>query len=161
MEKELVEIHQPETEEYGISSTVFRSKKPFHPERLWHYINKEFPQNIIRSKGIFYLAAMPEKAINFSQAGGSLRIDLAGVWWASMQEHEREQYQDYQENRAEIDADWDNDYGDRKNELVFIGQEMNNDELKKSLEYCLLTETEVEIYKTKNHFKNPFERVLL
>lgn len=159
--KELVEIHQPETEEYGISSTVFRSKKPFHPERLWHYINKEFPQNIIRSKGIFYLAAMPEKAINFSQAGGSLRIDLAGVWWASMQEHEREQYQDYQENRAEIDADWDNDYGDRKNELVFIGQEMNNDELKKSLEYCLLTETEVEIYKTKNHFKNPFERVLL
>ena len=158
--KELEEIHQPETEEYGISSTVFRSKKPFHPERLWHYINKEFPQNIIRSKGIFYLAAMPEQAINFSQAGGSLRIDLAGVWWASMQQHEREQYVDYLENRTEIDADWDNDFGDRKNELVFIGQEMNNDKLKKSLEYCLLTDTEVKKYKTKNTFKNPFEHVL-
>ena len=158
--KELEEIHQPETEEYGISSTVFRSKKPFHPERLWHFINKEFPQNIIRSKGIFYLAAMPEQAINFSQAGGSLRIDLAGVWWASMQQHEREQYQDYQENRIEIDADWDNDFGDRKNELVFIGQEMNNDELKKLLEYCLLTDTEVKNYKTKNNFKNPFEHIL-
>lgn len=158
--KELEEVHQPETEEYGISSTVFRSKKPFHPERLWHFINKEFPQNIIRSKGIFYLAAMPEQAINFSQAGGSLRIDLAGVWWASMQQHEREQYQDYQENRAEIDADWDNDFGDRKNELVFIGQEMNNDELKKSLEYCLLTDREVKDYKAKNSFKNPFEHIL-
>ncbi|MBE5318245.1 GTP-binding protein [Pedobacter sp. MR2016-19] len=158
--KELEEVHQPETEEYGISSTVFRSKKPFHPERLWHFINKEFPQNIIRSKGIFYLAAMPEQAINFSQAGGSLRIDLAGVWWASMQQHEREQYQDYQENRAEIDADWDNDFGDRKNELVFIGQEMNNDELKKLLEYCLLTDREVKDYKAKNSFKNPFEHIL-
>lgn len=158
--KELEEIHQPETEEYGISSTVFRSKRPFHPERLWHYINKEFPENIIRSKGIFYLAAMPEQAINFSQAGGSLRIDLAGVWWASMPQKEREQYLDYQENRTEIDADWDNDFGDRKNELVFIGQEMDSDKLKESLEYCLLTDTEVKNYKTKNSFKNPFERIL-
>lgn len=158
--KELEEIHQPETEEYGISSTVFRSKKPFHPERLWHYINKEFPPNIIRSKGIFYLAAMPEQAINFSQAGGSLRIDPAGVWWASMQQYEREQYVDYLENRTEIDADWDSDFGDRKNELVFIGQEINNDELKKSLKYCLLTDTEVKNYKTKNTFRNPFEHIL-
>jgi len=158
--RELEEVHQPETEEYGISSTVFRSKKPFHPERLWDYINKEFPQNIIRSKGIFHLAAMPEQAINFSQAGGSLRIDLAGVWWASMPRQEREQYADYLENRTEIDADWDNDFGDRKNELVFIGQEMDNEELKKSLEYCLLTDTEVKNYKTKNNFKNPFERIL-
>jgi len=159
--RELEEVHQPETEEYGISSTVFYSKKPFHPERLWHYINKEFPQNIIRSKGIFYLAAMPEQAINFSQAGGSLRIDLAGTWWASMPQHEREQYLDYQENRAEIEAGWDKDFGDRKNELVFIGQEMSSDELKKSLEYCLLTDTEIKNYKAKTHFSNPFEHVFL
>lgn len=158
--RELEEIHLPETEEYGISSTVFRSKKPFHPERLWHYINQEFPQNIIRSKGIFYLAAMPEQAINFSQAGGSLRIDPAGVWWASMQQHEREQYLDYRENRAEIEAGWDNEFGDRKNELVFIGQEMNSNELKKSLEYCLLTDTEIKNYKTKTSFDNPFEHFL-
>ncbi|WP_412467696.1 GTP-binding protein [Pedobacter sp. KLB.chiD] len=158
--RELEEIHLPETEEYGISSTVFRAKKPFHPERLWLYLNREFPQNIIRSKGIFHLAAMPEKAINFSQAGGSLRIDLAGVWWASMPQHEREQYTDYLENRTEIEVEWDNDFGDRKNELVFIGQEMDNEELKKSLEYCLLTDTEIKIYKAENSFKNPFERIL-
>lgn len=158
--KELEEIHQPETEEYGISSTVFHSKKPFHPERLWHYLNKEFPQNIIRSKGIFYLAAMPNQAINFSQAGGSLRIDLAGVWWASMQRREREQYVDYLENKIEIDAEWDKDFGDRKNELVFIGQEMDNEELKKSLSTCLLNDSEIKDYQTGNGFTNPFENVL-
>lgn len=158
--KELEEIHLPETEEYGISSIVFRSKKPFHPERLWNYINYEFPQNIIRSKGIFYLAALPEQAINFSQAGGSLRIDPAGVWWASMDLREREQYSDYLENRAEIHTDWDNDFGDRKNELVFIGQDMDNDKLKKSLENCLLTPTEIKDYKAKTCFKNPFGHIL-
>jgi G3E family GTPase len=158
--KELEEIHQPETEEYGISSTVFRSKKPFHPERLWNYINKEFPQNIIRSKGIFYLAAMPEQAINFSQAGGSLRIDPAGVWWASMDQKERELYNDYLENKEEIHGDWDKDFGDRKNELVFIGQEMDNDKLKKSLEKCLLTPTEIINYKANINFKNPFEGII-
>jgi len=158
--KELEEIHRPETEEYGISSTVFRSKKPFHPERLWNYINNEFPQNIIRSKGIFYLAATPEQAINFSQAGGSLRIDLAGVWWASMDPQERMLYSDYLENQVEIHNDWDEDFGDRKNELVFIGQEMDNDELKKSLKSCLLTPTEIKNYKANIGFTNPFEDIL-
>ncbi|MNK45085.1 putative metal chaperone YciC [compost metagenome] len=158
--KELEEIHQPETEQYGISSTVFRSKKPFHPQRLWDYINHEFPPQIIRSKGIFYLAAMPEQAINFSQAGGSLRIDLAGVWWASMSKNERMQYADYLENEAEIHAEWDSDFGDRKNELVFIGQEMDSNVLKASLETCLLSPAEIADYKTGGWFENPFERVI-
>ncbi|RBQ10052.1 GTP-binding protein [Pedobacter miscanthi] len=158
--KELEEIHQPETEEYGISSMVFRSKKPFHPERLWNYINKEFPQNVIRSKGILYLAAIPEQAINFSQAGGSLRIDPAGVWWASMDLLEREQYNDYLENLVEIHVDWDNDFGDRKNELVFIGQDMDIEDLKKSLEACLLTPAEIQHFREKKSFINPFEHLI-
>lgn len=158
--KELEEIHQPETEQYGISSIVFRSKKPFHPQKLWNYINHEFPPQIIRSKGIFYLAAMPEHAINFSQAGGSLRIDLAGVWWASMSKNERLQYADYKENETEIHAAWDSDFGDRKNELVFIGQEMDCDTLKQSLENCLLTLEEIGAYKIGGCFENPFERVI-
>lgn len=158
--KELEEIHQPETEQYGISSMVFRSKKPFHPQRLWDYINREFPPNIIRSKGIFYLAAMPAQAINFSQAGGSLRIDLAGVWWASMNKRERMQYADYLENEAEIHAEWDNDFGDRKNELVFIGQQMDSEALKASLETCLLNPAEIAAYKIGGKFENPFERVI-
>ncbi|WP_316829440.1 GTP-binding protein [Pedobacter aquatilis] len=158
--KELEEVHKPETEEYGISSTVFRSKKPFHPERLWKYINEQFPQTIIRSKGIFYLAAMPETAINFSQAGGSLRIDHAGVWWASMTESERRTYADYLENETEIRKNWDEQFGDSINELVFIGQEMDTEQLKSDLEKCLLTVPEVADFHSRKKFVNPFENVI-
>ena len=76
--------HTPETEEYGISSFVFRSTKPFDPKRFWNYVQDKFPNTIIRSKGLFWLASRPEQALVWSQAGGSLRADSAGVWWCSM-----------------------------------------------------------------------------
>ena len=76
--------HTLETEEYGISSFVYRSKKPFDPERFWHYIQSKFPHNIIRSKGLFWIASRPEQALIWGQAGGSLKADSAGVWWGSM-----------------------------------------------------------------------------
>jgi G3E family GTPase len=159
--KELEETHQPETEEYGILSTVFRSEKPFHPQRLWNFIQHEFPAEIIRSKGICYLASNADQAINFSQAGGSLRVDPAGVWWASMPEKERMQHIDCQENRNQIQRNWHADFGDRINELVFIGQELNVPELKRLLEACLLNEKELVAFKQKDSFPNPFEQVLL
>ena len=82
--QELEGIHTPETEEYGISSFVFRDQKPFHPERFWNFINNTFPNTVIRSKGLFWLASRPAQAINWSQAGGSSKAEGAGVWWASM-----------------------------------------------------------------------------
>ena len=72
--------HAPETEEYGISSFVFRSEKPFHPERLFNYFNERFPNTVIRSKGFFWLASRPDEAQVWSQAGGSLRYEYAGHW---------------------------------------------------------------------------------
>lgn len=156
--KELETVHQPETEEYGIVSTVFRSKKPFHPERFWNYLNHDFHSNIIRSKGIFWLAAMPNTAINFSQAGGSLRVEHAGVWWASIPSKERKNYSDYLENTEQILENWDEYFGDRLNELVFIGQELDIDELKSNLNNCLLTDLELIDYKLNKIFDNPFER---
>ncbi|WP_316803180.1 GTP-binding protein [Pedobacter nototheniae] len=154
--KELETVHQPETEEYGIVSTVFRSEKPFHPQRFWTYLNHDFQSNIIRSKGIFWLAAMPDTAINFSQAGGSLRIDHAGVWWASMPQDERNGYNDYLENKEQIMEKWNADFGDRINELVFIGQELDIEQLKNNLNSCLLTDSELIDYKINKHFDNPF-----
>ncbi|WP_316797857.1 GTP-binding protein [Pedobacter frigidisoli] len=158
--KELQEVHLPETQEYGISSTVFRSKKPFHPQRLWDYLNRDFPTSVIRSKGIFYLAVIPDQAINFSQAGGSLRIDPAGVWWASMNADERESYSDYRENKVEIHENWDELFGDRTNELVFIGQQLAAEKLKTDLEACLIDDEELAKYKAGQPFDNPFERVI-
>lgn len=157
---ELEHIHVPETEEYGISSTVFTAKKPFHPERFWTYLNQEFPTNIIRSKGMFWIAAMRNAAINFSQAGGSLRIEYAGAWWASMNEAERNSYDDYLENKEMILSNWDPVFGDRQTELVFIGQDLDTEALKIELHKCLITDSEIIAYRNNLLFNNPFEQVI-
>ncbi|WP_367865947.1 GTP-binding protein [Pedobacter sp. WC2423] len=158
--KELNAAHLPETEEYGISSTVFRSSKPFHPERLWDYLTQQFPPNVIRTKGLFWLAAMPDRALNFSQAGGSLRVESAGTWWASMLPSERLNYQDFTENRKEIENRWDKRYGDRMNELVFIAQDLQKEQLHQDLNACLLTVEEELQQQNKEVFANPFENVI-
>jgi len=137
--------HTPETEEYGISSFVYRTKQPFHPERFWEYVNKEFPTSIIRSKGLFWLSSRPKQALTWSQAGGSLQADSAGVWWSSMPYDQRIQYNSFIENQSSIESDWHKQYGDRKNEIVFIGQEMDVEQIKKELDQCLATPKELDI----------------
>lgn len=157
--KELQDEHTPETEEYGLGSVVFRSRKPFHPVRFWQWLQKDFPANIIRSKGMFWIASRPDYAINFSQAGGSSRLETAGVWWASMSYAERIRYNDYLENKSYIEGKWVKDWADRMNELVFIGQDMDKAKLIEELELCLITENEVFDYRVGKTFEDPFEIV--
>jgi G3E family GTPase len=137
------EEHTPETEEYGIASFVYRSKKPFDPHRFLTYIQQKFPNNIIRSKGLFWLASRPEQALIWGQAGGSLKTDSAGVWWSSMPFEKRIQFMPFVQNQKEIEAEWDVAFGDRKNEIVFIGQHMNENEIKTDLDTCLATDAEL------------------
>ena len=134
--------HTPETEEYGIGSFVYRRKKPFDPVRFWNFVQSEFPNNIIRSKGLFWLASRPNQALIWSQAGGSLKSDSAGVWWSSMSFEKRIMQNSFIENKDQIEEDWDSKYGDRKNEIVFIGQNMNKKLITSLLDNCLLTEFE-------------------
>jgi G3E family GTPase len=141
------EQHTPETEEYGISSFVFRDKRPFHPERFWKYVNHKFPTSIIRSKGLFWIASRPHQAINWSQAGGSLRADSAGVWWCSMSFQMRTSFQSFIDNQTYIESKWDKEYGDRMNELVFIGQDMNKKQIEAELQDCLCTAEEINKWK--------------
>lgn len=154
--RELQGDHTPETEEYGISSIVFSARKPFHPQRFWDWLRKDFPETIIRSKGMFWIASRPDDALNFSQAGGSSRLERAGVWWGSMPYNERIQYQNYHDNRAYLEGKWVKDWDDRMTELVFIGQELNKQQLVTDLEACLLTDTEVKAYRNKQTFADPF-----
>lgn len=142
--KELENDHTPETEEYGISSFVFRSKKPFHPQRWYTYLSELYPTNIIRAKGLFWLASRPDVAVNFSQAGGSMRVESAGVWWCSMPFKERIQYRSFHENQYDIEEGWDKEWGDRKNEVVFIGQNLDKEAYKSEIESCLLTDEEAK-----------------
>lgn len=148
--------HTPETEEYGISSFVFRDRRPFHPNRLWVYLNENFPATIIRSKGLFWLASHPNKALNFSQAGGSLRAESAGVWWASMPFSQRVRYGAFLENRKTIEARWHKRFGDRQNELVIIGQDLDTGQITRELEECLCTELEITHMELGGTFKDPF-----
>ncbi|TDS13170.1 GTP-binding protein [Sphingobacterium paludis] len=141
---ELNHEHMPETEEYGISSFVFRSEKPFHPQRWYSYLNRYYPHNIIRAKGLFWIASRPDTAINFSQAGGSLRIENAGAWWSSMPLEERIRYRSFQEHQHFIESRWHPQWGDRKTELVFIGQDLDRDACLSELNRCLLTDDEAD-----------------
>jgi G3E family GTPase len=134
--------HEPETSAYGIGSFVFRNPKPFHPERLMNFLQYSYPSNIIRAKGLFWLATRPDDAIAFSQAGGSTRIEKAGVWWASMPYTQRIEYASYTENMKEIEKKWSKKWGDRLNELVFIGQNIDHEQLRADLAECLLKEHE-------------------
>jgi len=138
------EEHTPETEEYGISSFVYRSKKPFNPSKFWQYIQNKFPTTIIRSKGLFWIASRPDQALTWSQAGGSLKADSAGVWWSSMSYENRTRYIGFIDNQQEIESDWDVTFGDRKNEIVFIGQDMDEASIVSSLDDCLSNQEELK-----------------
>ncbi len=151
--------HTPETEEYGISSFVFRDKRPFHPERFWNYIGEEWHAGIIRSKGLFWIASRPDEALNWSQAGGSLRAESAGVWWASMTFKERSQYSSFLNNQQQIESRWDKRFGDRQNELVIIGQDLNEDLICLELEKCLCTEEEILKMESGGKFIDPFPKI--
>jgi G3E family GTPase len=152
--------HTPETEEYGISSFVFRTQKPFHPARFWKFISEEYPSSIIRAKGLFWLASRPNDAINFSQAGGSSRMERAGVWWASMTFNERTSYQAFIENKEYIENKWSKTWGDRMNELVFIGQNIEKEKMIADLERCLLQTNEQHLFDTNGPFNDPFPKEL-
>lgn len=150
-------IHKPESETYGFGSFVYKSRNPFHPERFWKYINEQWPANIIRSKGLFWLASRPDMAINWSQAGGSLRAESAGVWWVSMPIKQRMLYPDFIENSDEIEAKWTKDFGDRQNEIVIIGQDLNKTQVEFELDACLCTDSEWKKFSTLKNQKDNWQ----
>lgn len=154
--KELNNVHTPETEEYGISSFVFRDHRPFHPERFWNFVQHQWPGNIVRSKGIFWLASRPDHAILWSQAGGSSKAEVYGKWWATVPERERRKRPDYHANRETIAKKWHPQWGDRLNELVIIGTQMEKTMIKLALESCLLREDEFVMYERGKGFIDPW-----
>ncbi|MBK7848726.1 MAG: GTP-binding protein [Zoogloea sp.] len=130
--------HVPETEEYGITSFVYRARRPFHPERFHEWINQEWP-GVVRSKGYFWLASRPTMVGSWSQAGAVVRHELAGLWWAAVP---RDRWPQDEEGLAAIRARWDDAVGDAQQELVLIGIDMDEAALRAHLDACLLNDTE-------------------
>ena len=133
----------PETEEYGIASTAYRARRPFHPERFFTFIDRPWPNGrLLRSKGFFWLASKPEEAGSWSQAGGLMRYGFAGRWWRFVPKHQWPQDED---SSATIMKNWLAETGDCRQELVFIGQNMDFDQLTEELNACLLTDAEMAL----------------
>ena len=160
MEELSKDEHTPETEEYGIGSFVYRTKIPFDPIRFWDFVQNQFPNNIIRSKGLFWLASRPEQALVWGQAGGSLKADSAGVWWSSMPFEKRIMQYAFVENQDQIESGWDDTFGDRKNEIVFIGHHLDEKLIRSLLDNCLSTNHEIDTGKWESGYEDnwPVER---
>ncbi|MDX5475496.1 MAG: GTP-binding protein [Bacillaceae bacterium] len=138
--KELNEEHVPETEEYGISSFVYRRKKPFHPERLMNWL-ENWPDEIVRAKGFFWLASRNNMSGLISQAGSSIMFQGAGEWVAT---YSKEEQQQTFKEEPELLEKWDPVYGDRMTEIVFIGVNLEREKVEASLDTCLLTDSEMQ-----------------
>ncbi|WP_214714862.1 GTP-binding protein [Exiguobacterium sp. s151] len=135
------ETHTPETEEYGISSFVYRRRRPFHPERLHAWI-EAFPDQVVRAKGFLWIASRNDIACLFSQAGYASTLEHAGRWLATLPEEERSLMFTAE---PELAADYVEPNGDRQTELVLIGQRMERAVIEAGLDACLLTDEEMAL----------------
>jgi len=128
--------HVPETEEYGITSFVYRSRRPFDPARLARVLEQPLP-GIIRAKGHFWLATRPDEIGLLSIAGTQCRIDTRGFWWTSVP---RAHWPRHPQFRQLLDRHWDDVWGDRRQELVFIGSGFDEAAIRAALDDCLTGE---------------------
>ncbi len=139
--KEMRGEHVPETEEYGISSFSYLARRPFHPKKFYDFLHsKQQHGKLIRSKGYFWLASRPQFAGQWSQAGGIARYGFAGMFWKTIPESDWPTDEDYREM---IRKNWVEPFGDMRQELVFIGQGIDQALITQALDDCLLTEDEV------------------
>ena len=126
--------HVPETDEYGVSSFVYRAKRPFEPERIHALLNGDLP-GVIRAKGHFWIATRPDWVLEFSLAGALSSVQPLGTWWAAVPE---ERWPDGDTARAYMKQHWSEPWGDRRQEIVFIGSGIDWETMKSRLDDALL-----------------------
>ena len=153
--KELRGEHTPETEEYGISSFVYKARKPFYPKKFYDFLHsKDLSGKLIRSKGYFWLATRPQFAGNWSQAGGIAHHGFAGMFWKAIP---KSQWPTDKESIDYIKEKWVEPFGDMRQELVFIGQGLDQKRITKLLDECLLSDSDLLLGKDYwAQFPDPF-----
>jgi G3E family GTPase len=133
--------HVPETTEYGVRNFVYRARRPFDPSKFDMFIKQPWP-GIIRAKGHFWLATRPDWLGEISQAGAIVRTEALGFWWASVPTR---MWPDYPEWRKLLEHHWSSVYGDRRQQIVFIGTDMDEAAIRERLDACLVPETSMDI----------------
>ena len=126
-----------EAEEYGIGTYVYYQRKPFDINKFDNFVAKHWPVGIIRAKGLCWFSVEPDNCYLFEQAGSQISLRNAGKWYATMPEDELEQQL---ANDATLRRDWDPEYGDRMQKLVFIGQRLDKGAIRAALDFCLTEE---------------------
>jgi G3E family GTPase len=153
--RELQGEHTPETEAYGISSFSYRTSQPFDAEKLWSFLNDDDNwRGVLRSKGFFWVAADHRVAYEWAQAGGVSYVNPAGMWWAAVS---REHWRHPEGQRPDQQSDWHPRFGDRAQQLVFIGQQMDEASMRARIDACLLDEQLASAdSKSWTGLRNPF-----
>ncbi len=146
--------HVPETEEYGIASYVYRARQPFHPQRIHALLNGALP-GVIRAKGHFWIASRPGWVAEFSLAGAMSTVSPLGTWWAVVP---KDRWPDTPQVAAYMQDNWAEPFGDRRQELVFIGSGIDWPGLKADLDACLLHEATPENLAEFADLPDPYPR---
>ena len=159
--KEMRGDHTPETEEYGISSFTFVARRPFYPDKFYEFVhNTNKFGKLIRSKGYFWLGSRLEYAGQWSQAGGIARYGFAGMFWKSVP---KQNWPTDEESLKIIKQNWEEPFGDMRQELVFIAQGLDKDAMIGALENCLVTEDDLlkgeEFWTTLNDPFPPWQEI--
>ena len=140
--KEMRGDHIPETEEYGISSFSYVARRPFYPQKFFEFLHgTEQYGKLIRSKGFFWLGSRLEYAGQWSQAGGIARYGFAGRFWKSVPKQDWPTDKEYLES---IEESWVEPFGDMRQELVFIGQNLDKTAMIDALNDCLVSEEDLD-----------------
>ncbi len=129
-----------EVDEYGIGNFVYRARRPFHPDRLMPFFSSSAMAGVLRSKGFAWIATRHDDAFLWSQAGCSIKLLPEGSWWANIP---KDEWPEDEEECQSILADFAEPYGDRRQELVFIGIDMDRQTIEAELNDCLLTDEEL------------------
>lgn len=144
--------HVPETEEYGVASFVYRARRPFVPERIHTLLNGALP-GVIRAKGHFWIATRPDWVVEFSLAGALSSISPLGTWWAAVP---KERWVEHESARAYMREHWQEPWGDRRQEIVFIGSGIDWQALKARLDACLLPDQHAQGPEDLPELPDPF-----
>lgn len=144
--------HTSETEEYGVTSFVYRARRPFNPRKIYEVLNSPLA-GVIRAKGHFWFATRPDWVAEFSLSGALSSVRPLGTWWAAVP---RDRWPEHEQAKDYIKQHWVDAWGDRRQELVFIGSGMDEGAIRRLLDACLIPENMVDNLTAWADMEDPF-----